>query len=187
MVEPGHSSLPHLELDRRAVAVKLVLTDCDGVLTDAGVYYSERGEELKRFSLRDGMGVELLRDSGLGTAIITRERSLVVQKRAEKLKLPFLFEGVRDKHAHLPEIMRATGFSAGELAYIGDDVNDLPIMVEIAERGGLIAAPADAIDQVTKVVHYRTKAFGGFGAFREFADLILRLRKGGRADPRDTQ
>jgi 3-deoxy-D-manno-octulosonate 8-phosphate phosphatase (KDO 8-P phosphatase) len=182
MFEPGHSLLPELELERRAKRIKLVLTDCDGVLTDAGVYYSEQGEQLKRFSLRDGMGVELLRNGGVATAIITREISGPVQKRAQKLQLPHLFEGVRDKLAHLPEILRVTGLEADALAYIGDDVNDLPIITEISERGGLTAAPMDAVDEVAKVVHYRTKKPGGFGAFRDFADLILRWQRAHRAD-----
>src|SRR5678816_1871370 len=113
------------ELHRRATRLRLVLTDSDGVLTDTGVYYSERGEELKRFSIRDGMGVERLRNAGIQTAIITGETSESVARRAEKLKLPGLFLGIKDKAGHLAEVMARMGVAVPQVAYIGDDVNDL--------------------------------------------------------------
>jgi 3-deoxy-D-manno-octulosonate 8-phosphate phosphatase (KDO 8-P phosphatase) len=163
------------ELVARAARLRLVLTDSDGVLTDGGVYYSDSGESLRRFSVRDGMGIERLRRAGVATAIITRERSAAVARRAEKLRLPHVFLGVQDKAAHLETVLRETGLPIAALAYIGDDVNDLDIMAAIAEQG-LTAAPADAMPEVLAAGHYRCEAPGGHGAFRDFAEWILRLR-----------
>lgn len=158
------------ELRDRARRVKLVLTDCDGVLTDAGVYVSADGERLKRFSLRDGMGVERLRTIGnIPTGIITREQSAIVAKRAEKLRIEELHLGVRDKLPVVRAIAATRGLSLEELAYIGDDMNDL----EVLDRVGLSAAPADAEPLVLDRVHYVCQRAGGHGAFREFAELVL--------------
>ncbi len=164
------------DLRRRAARIRLVLTDVDGVLTDAGVYYSERGEELRRFSLRDGMGVELLRASGVETAFLSREDSGIVRARAKKLAVT-TYLGVRDKLAHLPQILAASGLERAELAFIGDDVNDLPLLRVIGEEG-LTGAPADAIESVRATVHCVSGADGGYGAFRDFADAILHWREG---------
>jgi 3-deoxy-D-manno-octulosonate 8-phosphate phosphatase (KDO 8-P phosphatase) len=175
MGRSGLKKLTPTALRRRARNIRLVLTDSDGVLTDTGVYYSESGEAFKRFSIRDGMGVERLRTAGIETAIITGENSPSVRQRAAKLKLQHLYLGIRDKRSHLDAIVEETGFSIKELAYIGDDVNDLGIIEEIC-RSGLTAAPEDAMGVVRRAVHYRTAARGGHGAFREFAEWILRLR-----------
>ncbi len=164
------------ELTARAQRCRLVLADCDGTLTDAGAWYSSAGELAKRFSLRDGMGVELLRNAGIATAIITREASEAVRRRSEKLKLPFHFDGIRDKGSHLPEIVKQTGCAPGEMAYIGDDVNDLDIIQAIADAGGLTGAPADATRTVVDIVHHHGNRSGGHGAFREFAEWLLTLR-----------
>ncbi|MFQ3597281.1 MAG: HAD-IIIA family hydrolase [Chloroherpetonaceae bacterium] len=163
------------EIQKRASAIKLILTDNDGVLTDTGVYYSEQGEAFKRFSIRDGMGVERLRDAGIETAIITGELSGSVQKRAEKLKMPYLYLGVKNKRAKLEDILRDTGLKISELGYIGDDVNDLEIIAEI-KKAGLTACPNDAMPIVQKAVHYKANANGGHGAFRDFAEWILAHR-----------
>lgn len=179
----GTRALSTEQLVVRARRVRLVLSDCDGVLTDGTVYVGEQGEALKRFSLRDGMGVERLRDAGIGTAIVTRERSPIVARRAEKLRLPHLFEGVLDKAAELPRILAAGGCGIDEVAYIGDDLNDLGILEEVRNRG-LTAAPFDALEPVAAAVHHVCRARGGEGAFREFAEWILRLRGAGRDDDR---
>jgi len=164
------------QLKQRAKNLKLVLTDNDGVLTDTGVYYSETGEVLKRFSIRDGMGVELLRENGIETAIITSETSPSVQRRAEKLKMPRIYIGIKDKHAHLETVMAENNLTMDQLGYIGDDVNDLSIIQAIRESG-LTAAPADAMQIVSTAVHYRCRKNAGHGAFRDFADWIIRLRE----------
>jgi 3-deoxy-D-manno-octulosonate 8-phosphate phosphatase (KDO 8-P phosphatase) len=168
------------ELQARALRLRLVLTDNDGVLTDGGVYYSESGEALRRFTVRDGMGVERLREAGISTAIVTRERSGTVERRSAKLRLPHLFQGVHDKAAQLPAILAETGLAVGALGYIGDDVNDLAIMTAIGDHG-LTAAPADAMPEVLAVCHHRCGARGGHGAFRDFAEWILALRRAAAA------
>jgi YrbI family 3-deoxy-D-manno-octulosonate 8-phosphate phosphatase len=153
--------------------IKIVLTDNDGVLTDSGVYYSEMGEELKRFSIRDGMGVERLRSIlNIETGIITGELSGSVKKRAEKLKIKELYLGVKDKKKILDEILFTNQIKSDEVAFIGDDVND----AEIIKSVGLSAAPSDAMDEIKSIVDYVCLSKGGNGAFREFAELIISSR-----------
>jgi len=163
------------ELELRAARVRLVVTDVDGVLTDGGVYYSERGEAWKRFSVRDGMGVERLRLAGVETAFLTREASPIVARRAEKLQLRLCYLGVADKLAALPQILADAHLDVAHLAFIGDDVNDAALMAAVAERG-LAGAPADAVPSIADIAHYRCERPGGHGAFREFAEWILGLR-----------
>ncbi len=168
-------SLTIEELAKRAEKIKLVISDNDGVFTDNGVYYSERGEEMKRYSVRDGMGVERLRNSGIETGIMTGEVSPSLKKRAEKLGMKRLYLGVKDKYSMLETVLAETGLHRFELAYIGDDVNDVEIMEEIA-REGLTASPRDATVFVEPYIHYRAQADGGHGAFRDFAEWLLALR-----------
>ena len=157
----------------KAAKIKLLLTDVDGVLTDNGVYYGESGEVLKRFSIRDGMGVERLRKlCGIDTGIVTGELSPSVSRRAEKLQITQLHLGVKDKLSLLATVMAGTGLGWAELAFIGDDVNDLQVL----EKCGLSACPADAMAAVSGIVHYRCVAKGGYGAFREFAEWLISLR-----------
>jgi 3-deoxy-D-manno-octulosonate 8-phosphate phosphatase (KDO 8-P phosphatase) len=157
----------------KASRIKLLLTDVDGVLTDNGVYYGESGEVLKRFSIRDGMGVERLRKlCGIDTGIVTGELSPSVARRAEKLHITQLHLGVKDKPGRLAEIMAKTQLGWEEIAFIGDDVNDL----EVLGRVGLSACPADAMVDVSRVVAYRCETKGGYGAFREFAERIIQWK-----------
>lgn len=164
------------DIRHRAKKIKLVLTDCDGVLTDTGVYYSDKGEVMKRFSIRDGMGTELLRNEEIETGIITGELSGSVKTRAKKLKIRHLYLGVKNKRKKVDEILKKTNLKANEIAYIGDDVNDLAI-IEFVNLLGLTAAPNDAIKSVREKVHFVCSIDGGKGAFREFADWILDNRK----------
>ena len=159
----------------RANRIALVISDNDGVLTDGIVYVSPTGEALKAYSVRDGMGVERLRKAGIHAAILTREPVTLVAPRADKLELRYVWTGVRDKHAHLARILRDTQLSLAQLAYIGDDVNDLDI-IEAIGAAGLTAAPADAMPEVLAAVHFTCTTPGGRGAFREFAEWLLRLR-----------
>jgi YrbI family 3-deoxy-D-manno-octulosonate 8-phosphate phosphatase len=161
-----------LTLKKKARKIKLVFTDIDGVLTDTGVYYSERGEELKRFSIRDGMGVVRLREKvSIDTGIITGELSGSVKKRAERLKITELYQGVESKELVFKEILKKHNLKAENIAFIGDDVNDL----ELLKLVGLSASPADAFVQVKKIVNYVCQTKGGHGAFREFAELIIKF------------
>jgi 3-deoxy-D-manno-octulosonate 8-phosphate phosphatase (KDO 8-P phosphatase) len=190
---PAGAPLPGRALALRAARLRLVITDVDGVLTDGGVYYSERGESLKRFSLRDGMGVELLRDAGIETAFMTREDSAIVARRAEKLRVRHCYLGVADKRAALPRVQQEAGLQGGleaglddgQIAYIGDDVNDLEIMAALALRG-LVGAPVDAIAAARALAHHVTRRPGGQGAFRDFADWLLDLRQEARS-PRESE
>ncbi len=165
----GKYTVPKTKLLERARRIRLVLTDIDGVLTNGGVYYSARGEEMKRYNIRDGMGMVRLRERGIEVGIVTRERTPIVAKRAEKLNIELLYEGATDKIRTLEHILERTGFGATEIAFIGDDVNDL----EVLRAVGLSAAPSDALPIVLNAVHYVCSLRGGAGAFREFADLVL--------------
>ena len=157
-------------MTEKAKKIKLLLTDCDGVLTDGGVYYGENGEVLKKFNIRDGMGVERLRKLvNVETGIITGEVSPSVKTRAEKLKITELHLGIKDKPAVLKDILQRKNLQADEIAYIGDDTND----VEIMKLVGLVACPADAMIFAKNVAHYVCENKGGEGAFRELAELII--------------
>ena len=161
-----------LTLKKKARKIKLVFSDIDGVLTDTGIYYSERGEEFKRFSIRDGMGVVRLREiTSIDTGIITGELSGSVKKRAEKLKITELYQGVEFKEIVFKEILKKHNLKAENIAFIGDDVND----IELLKLVGLSASPSDAIPHVKKIVDYVCQAKGGHGAFREFAELIIKF------------
>ena len=161
------------ELAKKAAKIKLLLTDNDGVLTDTGVYYSIRGEELKRFSIRDGMGVERLRDlAKIPTGIITGEISGTIKKRAEKLQITELYIGVKEKHKLFGKILKKNKLQPENVAFIGDDMNDY----ELLKMVGLSAAPADAVESIRNIVDYVCTNKGGNGAFREFAELIIKLK-----------
>ncbi len=160
---------------RKAHAVQLVLTDCDGVLTDAGVYYDANGEALKRFSMRDGMGVERLRTlAGVDVGILTGEVSEIVVRRAEKLNIKELHLGCKDKAAILASILERRQFRPEQIAYIGDDLNDLEIMHIVGFRG----CPADSMPEILRISDFVSSRNGGHGAFREFAETILRAKQG---------
>lgn len=163
------------ELKSRASKIRLVLSDNDGVFTDNGVYYSERGEEFKRFSIRDGMGVERLRAHGIETGIMTGETSPSLVRRAQKLHIEWLYLGVSDKRSRLEDVLRDTGFQLSEIAYIGDDVNDVGIMSAISAEG-IAACPGDGMHFVEPYIHYRCAAPGGHGAFRDYAEWLIALR-----------
>ena len=149
--------------------IKLFATDVDGVLTDAGMYYSESGDEWKKFNTRDGMGIKLLQRAGIITAIVTQERTKLVARRAEKLAIPELHQGVMDKLSCVREMASRYGFTLSQVAYIGDDINDL----ETLKAVGFSASPADGMPQVAIVVDYICQKKGGEGAVREIIEMIL--------------
>jgi 3-deoxy-D-manno-octulosonate 8-phosphate phosphatase (KDO 8-P phosphatase) len=161
------------DINERAAKIRLVLTDVDGVLTDGGVFYGRDGEVMKRFNIRDGMGVERLREIGVEVGIITGEKSESVVRRAEKLRIEMVHLYCKDKPAVLKEIMEEHRFQTDEIAYIGDDVNDLEVMKLV----GLSAAPSDAVPQVREVANYICRRPGGHGAFRELAELIITAKE----------
>lgn len=152
--------------------IRLFLTDVDGVLTDAGMYYSEKGDELKKFNTRDGMGLQLLKAQGIQTGIVTSEDTRMVDRRFEKLGLDHLYQGKKHggKLAAALDICEKEGLELSQVAYIGDDVNCL----ELLSRVGFPACPADAVDRVKAIPGIRvfTKK-GGEGVVREYVEAIL--------------
>jgi len=143
--------------------------DVDGTLTDGNVFYSASGEAMKRFSIRDGMGIVLLKRAGLDAAIITSETSQIVVKRAEKLKITHIVMGSRNKKEDLENLAKKLHYDLDEIAYIGDDVNDIqPLML-----AGVSACPADSVESVIKIVDFRCSAKAGEGAVRELIEAIL--------------
>jgi len=152
--------------------IRLFLTDVDGVLTDAGMYYSENGDELKKFNTHDGMAFRLLKEAGIKTGIITSEDTKMVARRAKKLQADFLYQGKRNggKLAAAKEICEQLGISLQQVAYVGDDINCLELLKEV----GLPACPANAVDEIKKISGIRQLIKrGGDGAVREFVNFIL--------------
>lgn len=154
---------------RRVRRVRLVIMDVDGVLTDGGMYYSEGGEELKKFNTRDGHGITLLHAAGIKTALVTRERTPIVTRRAAKLGIVEVHQGALDKLPVVEKILERHGVTWADTCYIGDDVGDREAMGHV----GFAAAVADALPEIKKVAHYVTRKKGGEGAVREVCDLIL--------------
>ena len=147
--------------------IKIIVTDVDGVLTDGGIFYSKTGEIMKKFHTRDGMAIELLRNNNIKTIFMSRENSQIVKERAKKINPALTFFGILNKEKLLGKICKKFKIAKNEIAYIGDDVNDLKIM----ELVGLSATPNDGI------AHYICKRKGGEGVLREVADLILNSKK----------
>lgn len=160
------------DLKIKAQKIKLVMTDIDGVWTDAKMYYTADGEYMKAFSTYDGMGTYLLHQAGIPTAIVTGENSLPVLARAEKLKLKDVFIGVKDKLLVLDQLLEKYSLQPFEVAYIGDDVNDYEVMQVVGFTASPSNTPAFHILQPDILL----ERAGGEGAFREFADLILAAR-----------
>ena len=153
----------------RARRIRFVVMDVDGVLTDAGMYYSERGDELKKFNTRDGQGIALLHDAGFETAILTRESTEIVLRRGAKLKIGEVRVGIQDKLAALHEMLAARDLALDQVAYIGDDIHDYEVLAHV----GLAVVVQDATRKPRSVAHYVTQAKGGEGAVRELCELIL--------------
>ena len=150
----------------------MLLVDVDGVLTDGGMYYSEKGDIMKKFHTRDGMGVTLLRQKGIHTIIITKEKTKMVQQWAKKMKIFKLYEGIKQKEKMLEKISVKLKIKPEEMAFIGDDINDMGLLKMV----GFSAAPNDATEKVKKICSYICKKNGGEGVLREIADKILETK-----------
>lgn len=156
--------------------INLLITDVDGVLTDAGMYYSVHGDELKKFNARDGKGIELIKAQGIKVMFLTSENIDLVRKRAEKLKIDYLYMGVVNKKERLEKFFAQNPEHCfARTAYIGDDINDL----ECIGLAALSAVPADGLPEVKESALYKCSLAGGHGCVREFCDLILGRRKNG--------
>jgi len=150
--------------------IKLLLLDVDGVLTDGRIIYDGAGNELKAFDVKDGHGLKLLQRAGIKVGIITGRSSAVVERRAKELKIEILYQGALQKLEPYCEILSQQGLNDDEVAYVGDDIVDLPIL----RRVGFSATVADAVADVIPLVDYVTSRSGGCGAVREICDLLLR-------------
>ncbi len=150
--------------------IKLLIVDVDGVLTDGRIILDNEGNELKFFHVRDGHGIKLLQRAGITVAIVTGRESKVVNRRAEELGIKHVHQRSKNKLEAYESILKETGTTDEEAAYVGDDIVDIPVM----RRVGLSAAVADAEDYVKDAAMFVTKRPGGRGAVREVADLILR-------------
>jgi YrbI family 3-deoxy-D-manno-octulosonate 8-phosphate phosphatase len=153
--------------------IKLFMSDVDGVLTDAGMYYSENGDELKKFCTHDGMGIKLLKEKGVKVGIITTEDRQLNRNRANKLKLDYHFHGETNKLETIKNLCKELNISLSEVAYIGDDVNDFELLSAV----GLAACPANSVEKIKNIpniIHLTKK--GGEGAVREFIEMILSVK-----------
>lgn len=149
--------------------IRLFITDVDGVWTDGGMFYDNAGNELKKFNTGDSAGVAFLHLLNIPVAVITGEDTEIVKRRAAKLKIDYLFMGVQDKLAVARELCAKLGIGLKQVAYIGDDLNDVKLFREV----GLSAAPASAPEYIRKEVHWVVGVNGGEGAFRTFVELYL--------------
>lgn len=172
MPESRQSTHPSPDLAARARGIRVLLFDVDGVLTDGGVYVHGDGSESKRFDIKDGAGIVIARRAGLVVGLISARQSASTAHRARQLGLDLVQQGVTDKAAALADLMATHGWPAESIAYMGDDVVDLPVM----RRVGLAACPADAVPEVRASAHLVSSCPGGRGAARALIEDILRAQ-----------
>lgn len=156
----------------RARAVRLLVLDVDGVLTDGRLHYGTGGEEVKVFHVQDGLALALAQQAGLRVAVVSARASVAVSRRMAELGVPEVHQGARDKGAVLDALLKRHGVGLTETAYMGDDLPDLPLF----RRVGLALAPANAAAEVRRAAHWVSRRSGGEGAVREAVETILRLR-----------
>lgn len=150
--------------------IKLFGCDVDGTLTDAGMYYSEDGNETKKFNTKDGMGMRLLKENGILTIMITSENTKIVENRAKKLKVDYLYQGIKNKFDVIEDLLKRLNIKSEEFAYIGDDINDK----ELLEFAGLKACPNDSVSIIKNIENILIMDLkGGEGAVREFIDKYI--------------
>lgn len=159
-------------IERRAAHIKLLLMDCDGVLTDGRLWLLDNGDEQKSFSVRDGLGLELWHRAGLKSGVISGRKATAVERRARELGMEYVRQGAADKLKHFEELLTLARVGESEVAFVADDLNDIPLM----RRSELAIAVADASDETRAAAHYITQAIGGFGAIREVVEMILKAQ-----------
>jgi len=159
-------------VQERAARVKLLLMDCDGVLTDGRIWLFDNGEEQKGFHTRDGLGIELWHRAGLQSGIISGRNSTAVTRRARGLGMSYVVQGVEDKVQAFTATVAQAGVTNDEVAFIGDDLNDIPLLL----RCGFAVAVADAAVEARERAHYVTTVVGGYGAVREVIEVILKAQ-----------
>lgn len=148
---------------------KLIITDIDGVWTDGGMFYDQTGNEWKKFNTSDSAGVVFCKKLRIPIAVITGENTEIVKRRAKKLKIEYLFQGINDKLTCASKLCKKLNISLNEVAFIGDDIGD----IELLKAVGVSAAPNNSPEYIKDVVKYKLKKNGGDGVFREFVELIL--------------
>lgn len=156
----------------RAARVRLMIFDVDGVLTDGSLHYGADGEAVKTFNVLDGLGIKLLQRAGVATAIISARKSQIVARRAADLGIVHVLQEAHDKRAAFSRLLEVTGHSAQQCGFIGDDIIDLPVLLQVAFAASVPGAHAE----VRARVHYVTQASGGNGAVRELCDFVLRAQ-----------
>ncbi len=157
---------------KKALKIKLFITDVDGVLTDGSLILGNNGEEFKSFNSQDGMGIKLLQKNDIKVAIITGRSSKIVENRAEELDIKEVYQGIDDKIKIFNNLLDKYSLNSNEVSYIGDDLNDLPVLNEV----GLSFTVSNGVDKVKENVDYITEKSGGKGAVREAAELILNIQ-----------
>lgn len=154
--------------------IKYLVMDVDGTLTDGKIYMGNEGELFKAFNIKDGCGIhDILIPSGIVPVIITGRKSKILENRCNELKIDKLYQGVGDKLTVLKQILEVDGFNFSNVAYIGDDINDLSCMQQVKEDSGIVGCPSDAVEKVKKIADYTCNAKGGEGAVREFIEWLL--------------
>ncbi|HMS41686.1 MAG TPA: HAD hydrolase family protein [Pyrinomonadaceae bacterium] len=161
------------EILQRARKIKLLLMDCDGVLTDGRLYFTESGETMKVFHVRDGQGIVSWHRAGFRSGIISGRNSPIVEIRAKELGIEFVRQGAADKIGVFEEILALANVSAEETAFVGDDIPDIALF----ERVGLAIAVADAVEEAKAAAHFTTENKGGRSAVREIADWLLQAKE----------
>lgn len=161
-------------MKKRLKKIKLLIMDCDGVMTDGRMYFGPEGEALKVFHVRDGQGLVMFHKAGFKSGIISGRKSPIVELRAKQLGVEFIWQGRKEKVSAFNEIVAASGFSADQIAFIGDDTPDADVFPLV----GLAIAVNDAHPAVRDAAHYTTKASGGRGAVREVIDMLLAAKNG---------
>ena len=161
-----------MTLDKRCQAIRLIVSDVDGVLTDGGIALDNQGIEIKRFHVRDGIGVRLWQKAGYRFGLITHRSSHIVKMRAAELGIEILRQGIDDKMAAVRTILGQLRLSLAQVCYVGDDLPDLPVVRAV----GLGVAVADACEEFRQAAHYVTRLPGGCGAVRETIELILKAQ-----------
>jgi len=159
-------------MEGRLKKIRLLLLDVDGVMTDGRIIFDSNGVESKFFNVKDGHGIKMLQRGGIEVGIISGRESKVVANRATELGIERVFQKATDKLSPYLRILADTGFSDGEVAFIGDDLIDIPVL----KRVGFAAAPADAVAEVLPFAHFVTRSSGGFGAVREISDMLLKAQ-----------
>ncbi len=160
------------EVQSRAARIKLFLMDCDGVMTDGRIWILDHNDDQKGFYSRDGLGIELLHRAGLHSGVISGRKSSALARRAHFLGMKYVRQGFVDKEQAFAEVVAEAGLTNAEVAFAGDDLNDIPLMLQ----SGLGIAVADAAWETREHAHYVTQARGGYGAVREAAELILKAQ-----------